>query len=75
MKITAQDMVRFGVIDSVIPEPTGGAHRAPAEAIAATDEAIANAFAELRGLDRDTVRRRRREKFLNMGRDLARGAG
>ncbi len=68
-------MVRFGVIDSVVPEPTGGAYRAPAEAIAATGEAIANAFAELRGLDRDTVRRQRREKFLNMGRDLARGAG
>jgi len=73
MKITAQDMVRFGVIDSVISEPTGGAHRAPAEAIATTGEAIGNAFAELRGLDRDTVRRQRREKFLNMGRELGRG--
>ena len=40
MKITAQDMLRFGVIDSVIPEPTGGAHRDPAAAIAATGEAI-----------------------------------
>ena len=44
MKITAQDMVRFGVIDTVIPEPTGGAHRDPAAAIAATGEAIANAL-------------------------------
>ncbi len=75
MKITAQDMVRFGVIDSIVAEPTGGAHRAPSEAIAATGEAIANAFAELKALDRDTVRHQRREKFLNMGRDLARPAG
>src|SRR6186997_1200736 len=64
MKITAEDMVRFGIIDSIIPEPTGGAHRDPQGAIAATADAVAGALAELRGLDRDTVRRRRREKFL-----------
>jgi acetyl-CoA carboxylase carboxyl transferase subunit alpha len=68
MKITAQDMVRFGVIDTVVAEPTGGAHRDPAAAIAATGEAIGNALAELRPLDREAVRRERREKFLNMGR-------
>ena len=68
MKITAQDLVRFGVIDSIVPEPIGGAHRDPQAAIALTGEAIANALAELRELDRDTVRRRRREKFLAMGR-------
>jgi acetyl-CoA carboxylase carboxyl transferase subunit alpha len=68
MKITAQDMVRFGVIDTIVPEPTGGAHRDPAAAIAAAGEAIANAFAELRGLDADNIRRQRREKFLAMGR-------
>ena len=49
MKITAQDMVRFGVIDAIVTEPTGGAHRDPPAAIAATGEAIANALAELRG--------------------------
>jgi len=75
MKITAQDMVRFGVIDSVIPEPTGGAHRDPAAAIAATAEAIGHAFEELRGLSREAVRRQRREKFLAMGRNLSRAAG
>ena len=48
MKITAQDMVRFGVIDSVVLEPTGGAHRDPAAAIAAAGEAIANALGELK---------------------------
>ncbi|HWU24908.1 MAG TPA: acetyl-CoA carboxylase carboxyltransferase subunit alpha [Rhizomicrobium sp.] len=68
MKITAQDMLRFGVIDSVVTEPTGGAHRDPEGAIASTGEAIAQAFAELRGLDRDAVRNQRREKFLAMGR-------
>ena len=68
MKITAQDMVRFGIIDTVVPEPVGGAHRDPAAAIATTGESIANALTELRGLDGDTVRRQRREKFLAMGR-------
>jgi acetyl-CoA carboxylase carboxyl transferase subunit alpha len=71
MKITAQDMVRFGVIDSVVAEPTGGAHRDPQAAIAATGEAIANAFKELQGLDREAVRNQRREKFLTMGRTIS----
>jgi acetyl-CoA carboxylase carboxyl transferase subunit alpha len=71
MKITAQDMERFGVIDAIIPEPTGGAHRDPKAAMAATGEAIAQAFASLRGLDREAVRAQRREKFLAMGRSLA----
>jgi acetyl-CoA carboxylase carboxyl transferase subunit alpha len=71
MKITAQDMVRFGVIDSVVPEPTGGAHRDPQAAIDATGEAIATALAELRGLDREAVRIQRREKFLTMGRAVS----
>jgi acetyl-CoA carboxylase carboxyl transferase subunit alpha len=75
MKITAQDMVRFGVIDSVILEPAGGAHRNPGAAITATGEAIANALAELRPLDRETIRKQRREKFLNIGRNLSRAAG
>ena len=71
MKITAQDMVRFGVIDSVVPEPTGGAHRNPQAAIDATGEAIATALAELRGFDREAVRMQRREKFLTMGRAVS----
>src|SRR5471032_1880732 len=75
MKITAQDMVRFGVIDAVVNEPTGGAHRDPQASIAATGDAIANALAELRPLDRATVRQQRREKFLAMGRSMSRLAG
>src|SRR5262245_7969699 len=69
MKITAQDMIRFGVIDTVVPEPTGGAHRDPQEAIALTGEAIATALADLQGLDREAIRKQRREKFLAMGRN------
>jgi acetyl-CoA carboxylase carboxyl transferase subunit alpha len=71
MKITAQDMIRFGVIDQVITEPIGGAHRDPAAAIASTESAIVEAMGELRGLDRDTIRAQRREKFLAIGRTLA----
>ena len=74
MKITAQDMARFGVIDTIISEPTGGAHRDPTAAIATTSDAIAKAFAELKPLDRDAVRRQRRDKFLAMGRLPARAA-
>jgi len=71
MKITAQDLVRFGVVDTIVPEPTGGAHRDPAAAVAAAGEAIANALADLQGLDRATIVRLRREKFLAIGRTLA----
>ena len=70
MKITAQDLARFGVIDQIVTEPVGGAHRDPAAAIAATGEAIGNALDELKGLDRDTVRKQRREKFLAIGRTI-----
>jgi acetyl-CoA carboxylase carboxyl transferase subunit alpha len=70
MKITAQDMIRFGVVDAIVPEPTGGAHREPAVAIAATGAAIGDALAELRGLDRATIVRLRREKFAAIGRTL-----
>jgi len=69
MKITAQDMQRFGMIDSIIPEPVGGAHRDPKTAIAAVGEAVAKALAELRPLEAAAVRAQRREKFLQMGRD------
>ena len=70
MKITAHDLVRFGVVDGIVPEPTGGAHRDPAAAMAAAGEAIGRALAELRGLDRATIVRLRREKFFAIGRTL-----
>jgi len=70
MKITAQDLARFGIIDTIVSEPTGGAHRDPSATIAAAGEAIAEALGELRGLDRTTIVRLRREKFVALGRTL-----
>ena len=71
MKITAQDLLRFGVIDTIVPEPTGGAHRDPPAAIAAAGAAIAEALTELQGLDPATIVRLRREKFTAIGRALS----
>jgi acetyl-CoA carboxylase carboxyl transferase subunit alpha len=70
MKITAQDLKKLGVIDEIVPEPKGGAHRAAAEAIASTGDAIARALAPLDGVSGDVLRTQRREKFLGIGRNL-----
>jgi acetyl-CoA carboxylase carboxyl transferase subunit alpha len=70
MKITAEDLMRLGIIDVIVPEPVGGAHRDPAAAIAAAGAAIATALGQLRGLSAEAVREQRREKFLNIGRSL-----
>jgi acetyl-CoA carboxylase carboxyl transferase subunit alpha len=70
MKITAQDLLRLGIIDRIVPEAPGGAHRGRAEAIAAAGEAIATALAEFDGLGADEIRDRRAAKFLEIGRKL-----
>ena len=70
MKTTAQDMLRFGVIDQILKEPPGGAHRDPAAMIAATGDAIAQTLNDLRTLDADAIRKQRRQKFLDIGRKL-----
>ena len=70
MKITAQDLLRFGVIDAIVPEPVGGAHRAPETAIASTGDYVENALKDLTSLSREAVRRARQEKFLAIGRTL-----
>ncbi len=70
MKITAQDLERFGIVDAIVPEPTGGAHRDPEASIAATGEAIGSALSQMHGLDRATVLRMRREKFSAIGRTI-----
>jgi len=70
MKITAQDMLRFGVIDRILKEPVGGAHRDSAAMIASTGEAIAQTLNDLCHLDADAIRRHRRQKFLEIGRKL-----
>ncbi len=70
MKITAQDLKRLGVIDDIVPEPKGGAHRAASAAIASTGEAIAAALKSYAGLSGDELRQKRRDKFLAIGRTL-----
>ncbi len=68
MKITAQDLIRFGVVDEIITEPAGGAHRDPQAAMNAAADAIAAAFAAMRDLDGLAIRTMRRDKFLAIGR-------
>lgn len=70
MRITAQDLLRMNVIDVIISEPMGGAHRAPQEAIASAGEGIAKALQDLSGLDSAQLREARAEKFLAIGRRL-----
>lgn len=68
LKLTAQDLLRLGVIDGVIDEPLGGAHRNPARTIAAVGDAIERALHELLPNEPASLRTLRREKFLEMGR-------
>jgi acetyl-CoA carboxylase carboxyl transferase subunit alpha len=70
MRITAQDLLELKVIDGVVREPVGGAHRAPAEAISAVGETIVRALGEMEGLSPVQLRQQRREKYLAMGRNL-----
>ncbi len=68
MKVTAQDLKALGVIDTIVPEPLGGAHRHHAGAVATLGTALDAALAELAGQSPDELRRGRRDKFLAMGR-------
>ncbi|WP_018183435.1 acetyl-CoA carboxylase carboxyltransferase subunit alpha [Kaistia granuli] len=70
MKITAQDLFRFHVIDEIVPEPMGGAHRDPDVAVDATGNAIEQALAAFDGMSEADIKRQRREKFLAIGRTL-----
>ncbi|ASW07861.1 acetyl-CoA carboxylase carboxyltransferase subunit alpha [Rhizobium sp. 11515TR] len=70
MKITADDLKGLGVIDGIISEPVGGAHRDPNAVISAAGETIANALAELSSRSGEQLRSDRRQKFLNIGRNL-----
>ncbi|ALN74345.1 acetyl-CoA carboxylase carboxyltransferase subunit alpha [Aureimonas sp. AU20] len=70
MKITAQDLKGFGVIDEIVSEPLGGAHRDKDVAIETAADRIEVALTELSQLDGPALRRERREKFLAIGRDL-----
>ncbi|MEC9367452.1 MAG: acetyl-CoA carboxylase carboxyltransferase subunit alpha [Pseudomonadota bacterium] len=67
MRITAQDLLQLKVVDEIVPEPTGGAHRDAFKAIRATGEALNRALAAFDGLTGDEIRRARRRKFLEIG--------
>ena len=70
MKITAQDLKKLGIIDEIVTEPVGGAHRGVAQTITAAGEAIARALNSYFGVSADALRTQRREKFLAIGRGL-----
>lgn len=67
MRITARELKKLDIVDHVVPEPVGGAHREPDLAIASLGKAIADELARLDGVDPETLRRKRRNKFLDMG--------
>jgi acetyl-CoA carboxylase carboxyl transferase subunit alpha len=68
MKVTAQDLKGLGVIDTIVTEPLGGAHREPGAAIGALGDAISESLTRLGNLGPDELRRDRRAKFLAIGR-------
>jgi acetyl-CoA carboxylase carboxyl transferase subunit alpha len=70
MKIAAQDLLDIKVIDSIIEEPVGGAHRDRNLAMARVGDAIESALSRLETLSADELKRSRRERFLNIGRSL-----
>ena len=69
LKLTAQDLLRLKIVDRVLEEPLGGAHRNPERTIAAVGDAIEAALLEIAEQDGPTLCKSRREKFLAMGRD------
>ncbi|MFM9938273.1 MAG: acetyl-CoA carboxylase carboxyltransferase subunit alpha [Hyphomicrobiaceae bacterium] len=70
MKITAQDLLELGVIDDIIPEPLGGAHRDKSATIERTAAAIERTLEEFDGQNQEQVRRQRHDRFLEIGRSL-----
>jgi len=68
MKLTAQDLKRLGVIDAIVEEPLGGAHRDPDAALDRLGDCIAHELRALEGLGADALRADRRRKFVEMGR-------
>jgi acetyl-CoA carboxylase carboxyl transferase subunit alpha len=67
LRLTARDLQKLDVIDAIIPEPLGGAHRLPEAAIDAVGDAIESALSDLAALDRDALRQQRKDKFLSIG--------
>ena len=71
MRLTAQDLLQLGVVDEIIPEPIGGAHRKPEETIERVDQALSEALEPLLVLSGAELRHQRRQKFLKMGNGAA----
>jgi acetyl-CoA carboxylase carboxyl transferase subunit alpha len=71
MKITAQDLLAMKVIDGIIEEPVGGAHRDVAVTLKTTGKAIEKALAEFDDMSPDEIRNQRHERFLDIGRTLS----
>lgn len=69
MKITAKDLKKLRVIDTIVKEPVGGAHRDPERAMAAAGKAIDQALTELKGLKPNELIRQRRDRFYDIGRE------
>ena len=67
MRITAQDLKKLGLIDEIVPEPLGGAHRDPAAALATLGDAVEKSLLALLGQTPEALKAKRREKFLAMG--------
>ncbi|MFA4993112.1 MAG: acetyl-CoA carboxylase carboxyltransferase subunit alpha [Candidatus Omnitrophota bacterium] len=67
LKLTGPDLLKMGIIDEVIPEPLGGAHRDPAKIAQNVKEAIVRNFKELEGLDKDELLKLRYKKFRDIG--------
>jgi len=71
MKITAQDLKQMGIIDDIISEPLGGAHRNHEAVFSATKAQISKALADFHSMDREEIKKQRQDKFLAMGRNLS----
>ena len=70
LKITAHDLLQMKLIDAIVPEPEGGAHREPQAAIQAVGDQIARGLSEMDGMTGEQLLKARREKFLGMGRSI-----
>ncbi len=70
LKLTAEDLLEQGVVDAIVEEPVGGAHKDPAGAIEAVRQAVEAEIEELRRVPSDELARERRERFRRMGRFL-----
>ncbi|HEY0436346.1 MAG TPA: acetyl-CoA carboxylase carboxyl transferase subunit alpha, partial [Phenylobacterium sp.] len=71
MKITAQDLIGFKIVDRIVPEPAGGAHAEPEAAIKAVGDAVEEELRALSGLTPEQLRKQRADRFYAIGRSLS----